>query len=384
MNYTELTNSLINWFEHNKENHFFRQNRNSYITWISEIALQQTRMSAALPKLRHFLKVFPDVESLASSTEEKVLQAFKGLGYYNRARNIYKASLILKEKYNCNLPENKKELLSLPSIGEYTASIILSICFHKQEFAIDGNVKRVFSRLFEINISINKTEFNKKINVYINNFKDIKNLDTGTYNEAIMEFGQKICTVKKPLCSTCVIQNMCNAYLNNTINKYPVIVKNNKKINVIFHSFIIKNFKDEYLLIHWNNDKFLKNHIGFYTLIEMNIASANFLSNQLYLSNKKILKNQEDFISCNKNINFLNLLLKTNEPSAKPINYQWVNTKPIHHTITKYKIKILIYEVLLTKKIINYFQKHFEVIIVKKENLDKTLISTAMRKIVNL
>ena len=267
MNYNQVEQNLQKWFSQNSESHFFRKDRTPYKTWVSEIALQQTRMRAALPKLRHFLEIFPDIESLANATEQETLEAFQGLGYYNRARNLHKGAKHIAQNLNGIWPQKKKELIKIPSIGDYTASIIASIHFNQNEPSIDGNAKRVMSRVFQLKGDIFSKDFlNTLRSVLTEIFKNTK--QPGKLNESIMELGQKLCTKNKPRCEICPLKSQCISYHNAETHLYPTVKKTAPPIHVIWHCFVLYQ-GDAVLLEKADDFYFLKGHFIFPGVIEL-------------------------------------------------------------------------------------------------------------------
>lgn len=209
--------SLIKWYNKAKISYPWTESNSAYKIWISEIMLQQTVVKTVVPFYNKWLQRFPDAFTLAEVSEEEVLFYWQGLGYYSRARNIHKTALILKEKYRGKLPANKKSLLSLPGIGEYTASAILSLAFGQSQAVFDANVKRIFQRLF------NKAETNpaffKQLQASLLN--KLKQGNPIIINNALMQFGQLICKKKKPNCQHCFYQNDCLAYQHETAAQIP-------------------------------------------------------------------------------------------------------------------------------------------------------------------
>ena len=145
----DLAEKITDWYVEHKRSLPWRKDKDPYHVWISEIMLQQTRIEAVVSYYHRFLKELPTIHDLASVEEEKLLKLWEGLGYYNRARNLKKAAVIITEKYHGKFPTTYEDILSLPGIGEYTASAIASICFSLPEVTIDGNVLRVYTRVFE-------------------------------------------------------------------------------------------------------------------------------------------------------------------------------------------------------------------------------------------
>ncbi len=179
--------------------------------------LQQTQVATVIPYYEKFLKTFPTIRSLARADLSKVLKVWEGLGYYSRARNLHRASRIIRTHFNGKIPENLKDLLRLPGIGRYTAGAILSIAFNKETPVLDGNVKRVLSRLFAI------SNHSKKIEEILWPLAEalIPKGSPGTFNQALMDLGAMICTPKDPNCPGCPLKNLCKGYLSKTPERFP-------------------------------------------------------------------------------------------------------------------------------------------------------------------
>jgi A/G-specific adenine glycosylase len=199
---------LLQWYEANGRKLAFRQSKNPYSIWISEIMAQQTRIDAMLPYYERFMAALPDLESLARCNDEQLLKLWQGLGYYARARNLKKAALVCMEKYDGKLPSTKEQLQELPGIGDYTSGAIASIAFGLREPAVDGNVLRVFSRLYEIEEDISQSRVQKKIRALVVDCMPQAN-KAGDFNQALMELGATICTPGTPHCEECPIGFSC-------------------------------------------------------------------------------------------------------------------------------------------------------------------------------
>ena len=193
---------LLAWFDRHKRDLPWREDkpRNPYHVWISEIMLQQTRTEAVKPYFNSWMERFPTISALARAKESEVLHQWQGLGYYSRARNIHKAAMEMAETYGGRLPERKEDILSLPGIGSYTAGAILSMAYGKREGAIDGNVLRVYARLYQVEEDILKSRGRKKIEALV---KETLPDRAGDFNEALMDLGADICIPKNPRCSLC-------------------------------------------------------------------------------------------------------------------------------------------------------------------------------------
>ena len=242
--------NLLAWYDVNKRELPWRETKDPYVIWISEIILQQTRVDQGLPYFYKFIDAFPSIVDLANAKNEDVLKVWQGLGYYSRARNLHFTAKHIIEKYNGVFPSTYKEILSLKGVGIYTASAISSFAFNLPFPVVDGNVVRVLSRVFGIEIpfesAAGKKQFYSLANKLIDKRKHSK------YNQAIMDFGATCCTPKLPKCDNCPFILRCNAYITNNINNLPAKTKKIKQTTRYLHYFII-NDKDRLVLSKINN-----------------------------------------------------------------------------------------------------------------------------------
>lgn len=238
INRKQISRLLIEWYEINKRSLPWRETNDSYRIWISEVILQQTRVAQGLNYYLSFIEKFPTVEALAASSENEVLKAWQGLGYYTRARNLHQAAKTVVTLYDSKLPETHKEILSLKGIGEYTAAAILSIAYNKGYAVVDGNVFRVLSRLFAIETPIDSSEGKKQFSNLAQELLDKDN--PGMHNQAVMEFGALHCTPIQPLCDSCPLQHLCAAKQINMQSEFPIKSKKIKVRNRYFHYFHIE------------------------------------------------------------------------------------------------------------------------------------------------
>ncbi len=233
------------WYEKNKRELPWRKDKDPYHVWISEIMLQQTRIEAVLSYYKRFMKELPTVKDLAMVEDEKLMKLWEGLGYYNRARNLKKAAIMVMEKYHGNFPSTYEEILSLPGIGEYTASAIASICFSLPEVTIDGNVLRVYTRVYEDSCTIDLAKERKRIR---KNLMEIVPQNSGDFNEGLMEIGETICIpAGVPKCSQCPLYDECLSRKNKTSLNYPVrLVKKEKPIE--YYTVFIFYYQDYFFI----------------------------------------------------------------------------------------------------------------------------------------
>ena len=218
------TGKLLAWFDDHKRDLPWREDkpRNPYHVWISEIMLQQTRTEAVKPYFHSWMEKFPTIHDLAKASEAEVLHQWQGLGYYSRARNIHKAAREMEEKYGARLPQYKEEIRSLPGIGDYTAGAILSMAYGKKEGAIDGNVLRVYARLYQIEEDILKSRGIKAIASLVEKTLPER---AGDFNEALMDLGADVCIPKSPRCGECPLRGECMAFEKGLQDKLPLRTK---------------------------------------------------------------------------------------------------------------------------------------------------------------
>jgi len=255
MNNSTITNKILYWYDNNKRSLPWRkknsQIKREYYTLVSEFMLQQTQVSTVIPYFKKFIKNIPNLKSLANINEKKLLKYWEGLGYYSRVRNLKKTAKIVVSKYKKKLPNTLEELKTLPGVGDYTASAILSIAFNKPFIPLDGNVERIIKRILNLK---SKKEISKENIIKKKKFLGISNRSSD-YAQALMELGALVCKPKKPLCIKCPIIKNCISYKK---QDFDIAVKNKKKIDKFF---IVKVFKrgNKILLIKNTKFKFLKN-----------------------------------------------------------------------------------------------------------------------------
>ena len=321
-----ITNKILNWYDINKRSLPWRKKTSSkkrqYYTLVSEFMLQQTQVVTVIPYFNRFIKNIPDLETLASFENQKLIKFWEGLGYYSRVRNLKKAAQVIIKDFNKKLPDNFLDLKSLPGIGDYTASAISAIAFNKPFIPLDGNVERVLKRY----LYLKKENQIQKDNL----IKSKKVLGTSSrssdYAQALMELGALICRPNNPLCEKCPISKNCKSFA-----KQDFILNKIKKINKDKY-FLLKVYKknDKYLLVKNKNFNFLKN-FNIFPMQEL-IRPKNF----------------------NQNLNFkmsnmnMNIEIK-NDKITKPIPFSyWINPKKLK----KYTLPTF------TKKIVKYLENH--------------------------
>ena len=256
--------ALLNWYQSNKRDLPWRSNRNPYHIWISEVILQQTRVVQGTPYFHSFLKNFPTIQALAEAEENEVLNVWKGLGYYSRARNLQFAAQQIMKEFNGEFPTTHKELLKLKGVGPYTAAAIGSIAFDLPVAAVDGNVIRVLSRLFNYTSIVNSTIGMKDISVLANEF--LNEQSPGDHNQAIMELGALVC-LPTPKCDRCPLQHTCAAFVAKTQTTLP---KKSPKKSINIRYFVFKiNVNNDRILLEKRTKKDIWKHLYHLPEIEL-------------------------------------------------------------------------------------------------------------------
>lgn len=237
MSPSDFSRKLLNWYAKNHRDLPWRRTTDPYCILVSEIMLQQTQVDRVKEYYLRWIEEFPDISSLASAEEEKVLTLWEGLGYYSRARNLHKTAMQL-DSTGETVPDSIEALTSLPGIGPYTAAAVLSIAFNKDEPLVDANVERVFSRFFNVEHPVKSRAAQ---NIF---WKKAQQLlpsgQAGEYNQALMELGALICLKKNPLCDSCPVQEGCKAYKLEIIDQRPIPAPRKKTIQINMACGVLK------------------------------------------------------------------------------------------------------------------------------------------------
>lgn len=215
VNLTVFYRDLEGWYDKNHRVLPWRETTDPYKIWISEIILQQTRVDQGMEYYLRFIERFPTIQSIAAASEDDVLHLWQGLGYYSRARNIYKAAQLFSE-----MPSTYEELKQMPGVGDYTAGAIAGFAFNLPYPALDGNVYRVLARLSDSDIAFDTTAGKKYFHTMAEQLLDRER--PRVFNNAIMEFGALYCVPQHPDCTHCPLQIYCQAYAHHTVDLLPV------------------------------------------------------------------------------------------------------------------------------------------------------------------
>lgn len=290
----DFSTTIICWYLQNKRDLPWRNTKNAYNIWLSEIILQQTRIAQGLPYYTKFIEAFPTIENLAKSPEEKVLKLWQGLGYYSRARNLHETAKHIFFNLNNKFPTTYKELLTLKGVGEYTAAAIASFSFNENIAVVDGNVFRVLARYFGIENDISKNKTKKEFQQVANNL--LPKGKAATFNQAIMEFGALQCVPQKPTCSICVLQTSCYALQRNKIENLPV---KSKKVTIkkrYFNYFVVTDKNEKYIIEQRTSNDIWKNLYQF-PLLETkktmsNTKATEYINKKYKKANVEIINNR--------------------------------------------------------------------------------------------
>jgi len=321
-----ITNKILNWYDIHKRSLPWRSRVSSkkkqYYTLVSEFMLQQTQVATVIPYFNRFIKNIPDLETLASFEDRKLIKLWEGLGYYSRVRNLKKAAQFVIKNFKKKIPDNYLDLKSLPGIGDYTASAISAIAFNKPIIPLDGNVERVLKRYLYLK---SESQIQKE-----NLIKRKKVLGTSSrssdYAQALMELGALVCKPNNPICEKCPISKNCKSF----IKKDFVLTK------------IKKNKKDKYFLlkVYKKNNKYL--------LIKNN--KFNFLKNLNIFPMQELIKPKNFKQNLNFKMSNMNMKIKIqNDKIIKPIPFSyWIDPEKLkNYTLPTF-----------TKKIFTYLEKH--------------------------
>ncbi len=240
---------LIDWHQsHGRHDLPWQSLSTPYSTWISEIMLQQTQVATVIPYFNRFIASFPTVESLAAANLDDVLSHWSGLGYYSRARNLHAAAVLIRDRFAGNMPQSASELETLPGIGRSTAAAILSLAFKQRATILDGNVKRVLTRIYGVREWPGSSAITKQLWHLAESLTP--NKDCATYTQAIMDMGATLCTRSKPNCSQCPFSHECFAFKHGLQKQIPA--SKPKKAKPVKDAFWLMAQND---LGHWLVDK---------------------------------------------------------------------------------------------------------------------------------
>ncbi|MEL7122961.1 MAG: A/G-specific adenine glycosylase [Bacteroidota bacterium] len=287
---------LLEWYLAHPRPLPWKETKNAYYIWLSEIILQQTRVAQGTPYYYSFVETFPTIQDLASAPEDLIMKKWEGLGYYSRARNLHTTAKYIVENHGGIFPNTYKEILNLKGVGPYTAAAIASFAFDLPYAVVDGNVYRILSRIFGLHAPIDQTQGKKAFTNLAQ--KLLPKEQAADFNQAIMNFGATQCTPKSPDCSKCPFVDNCIAHNGDLIDVLPVKSKKIKKRTRYFHYLIINNESKVYIRKRVNKD--IWKHLFEFPLIESDELERNYKKLLASSTLQQLFKIPKELISVSK------------------------------------------------------------------------------------
>ncbi|MDP2174647.1 MAG: A/G-specific adenine glycosylase [Bacteroidota bacterium] len=343
----QIVFDILKWYEKNFRTLPWRETKDPYKIWLSEVILQQTQVIQGLSYYDKFIQKFPNIFSLAEASEEDILKNWQGLGYYSRARNLHKTAKIVSETHMGKFPETLEDIIKLPGIGLYTSAAILSMAFEKKHPVLDGNVFRFISRLYAIEIAIDEPK-NRKYFIDILT-EMMEGQKPSVFNNAMMEMGAMICKPQNPDCNNCPVERFCEAKKQDIISKLPI---KNQKIKIkkrFFNYFLIEEADFFYIQLRTDND--IWRHLYQLPLIEsekaLDIEEIIKTTNEQW--NYKVLQNINLIMSTHHILTHQRIHVQFWRLKVKEIDFKKSENyiKTNHLEFKKYPIPKLIEKIIL-------------------------------------
>jgi A/G-specific adenine glycosylase len=275
-----LPQAIYHWYDQHQRDLPWRSTNDPYLIWVSEVILQQTRISQGLSYYYRFISRFPDVKSLASAPQDDLLKIWEGLGYYSRALNMHTAAKAIVNNNNGVFPSEYAAILNLKGIGEYTASAIASIAFGLPYAVTDGNVMRLLTRFFGISEPIDTVSGKKIISLKAREILDTDH--PAIHNQTVMEFGALYCIPRNPDCANCPLKIYCFAFNNNLVGLLPVRSKKIQRKTRYFYFFVMEN--DHHILLEKRRGNDIWKNLYQFPLLESTkeLTEEEILSDRVY------------------------------------------------------------------------------------------------------
>ncbi len=319
------------WYRLNHRSLPWRETKNPYFIWLSEIIMQQTRIEQGMNYYLKFTNAYPTIQDLADASEQDVLNNWQGLGYYSRARNLHFSAKYVVNELNGQFPSNYTEIIQLKGVGTYTAAAIASFAYNERCAVVDGNVYRFLSRLFDIPTPIDSTQGKKEFQLLANEL--IINADPGLHNQAMMEMGSLTCS-PKPNCEACPVQVHCLALKNKTVNERPIKSKKTKVRDRYFH-YLVYSYEGKTLITKRTEKGIWQNMYQFPLIETENNETPEEISNKISFSSevqKHILSHQRIFAV----FHHLKSAPKIVDPDHLEINEDKIQDYPLPRIIDRY------------------------------------------------
>lgn len=316
----EFKHDLLKWFDENQRQMPWRETKNPYYIWLSEVMLQQTQVNTVRPYYNAFIERFPTIEALSTTNEEDVFKYWEGLGYYSRVRNFHEAVKEVHNKYNGKVPDDPESFQSLKGVGPYTNAAVMSIVHNHPLPAVDGNVLRVWSRITCNDADIAQPKTKKLFEKELQPFVETK---SGDFNQAMMELGATICTPKKPICILCPVQKHCEAFAEGVVSELPVKKKKIKKKTIDYDVLYITN-REGQILIRKRDTKLL-NGMWEFPMFEQDTsidAIEDELDAVITIENEPVIQTKHVFTHMTWNMKVYKAYMQ--KENIKP-PYKWMN-----------------------------------------------------------
>lgn len=262
----EFTKRLLTWYKENKRDLPFRENQDPYRIWVSEVMAQQTQIATMIPYFNRWMVQYPTIKSLSEANLDDVLKLWEGLGYYRRARYLHQGAKYVMENFDGTLPKDKKLLMEIPGIGDYTSSAIAAIAFELPEVPIDGNVKRVMARYLNYTENVNARKAHKIFETFLKEKLIESNANPNEFTQALMELGALVCTPSNTTCEGCPFKELCACWRGEVTTQVPYKPKK-KKVKSYKKSVYILS-KDDHILMSKDDSDGLMT--GLYRLPQVN------------------------------------------------------------------------------------------------------------------
>lgn len=319
------------WYRLNHRTLPWRNTKNPYFIWLSEIIMQQTRIEQGTSYYLKFISAYPTVQDLANSTEQDVLNNWQGLGYYSRARNLHFSAKYIVNELNGKFPTTYKEIIKLKGVGTYTAAAIASFAFNERCAVVDGNVYRFLSRLFDVPTPIDSTQGKKEFQILADQL--IEKADPGLHNQAMMEMGSLVCT-PNPNCEECPVQVHCLARKNRTIKERPVKSKKTKVRDRFFH-YLVYSFEGKTVITKRTEKGIWQNMYQFPLIESKSTKTPTSITDRIQHSSivhKHILSHQHIFAV----FHHIDAEPSNFEPNYITINTEEIQDYPLPRIIDRY------------------------------------------------
>ncbi|MEM7233716.1 MAG: A/G-specific adenine glycosylase [Planctomycetota bacterium] len=324
--------SLVTWYRQHRRDLPWRESRDPYRIWLSEVMLQQTRVETVIPYYHRFLDRFPNLESLAEAEEDDVVALWSGLGYYRRARSLHNGAKEVLSRFDGEFPKDLDDALSIPGVGPYTAAAVLSIAYERAHPVVDGNVERVVTRLRRLRGNPKQAKLGRELKRLLSEW--IPEGSAGDFNQSLMELGATICTPKSPSCDRCPLSHDCEAYAKGNVESFPEMPPKRPTVSLGLRAAIVRR-GEEYLLERPDAFGFLKG-LWVFPLVETDDGrklarelGAKLDAKFVVESSLKEVKHSITY----RRITIQPLVLSGDAPSKAPDGFRWAKLSDFRESV---------------------------------------------------